>query len=110
MNGREKRSSVLGVSCGNAAPLFQMEKGVFHQMLEFVELFVVLPLMFTISLGRNNTLHLVLLGLVNNRVGIVSAISQKMLSIKTLYEERYLCTIRAGPFCDNSSERHTIRG
>ena len=86
-----------------------MEKCVFHQVPEFVEVFVVLAFVFAVSLGRNGDLHLFVLGLVNNGVGIVSAISQEMLGIEPLYKERSLCAIRAGTFCDKSSDRHTMR-
>lgn len=109
MDGGEKRGSVLGVSCGNPTPLFQLEKGVFHQVPEFVEVFVVLPLVCAISLGRNDYLHLFLFGLVNNRVGIVSTTSQEMLDNEASYEERSLYVIRTGTFCDKSSDRHTMR-
>ena len=78
-------------------------------MPKFVEMLVVLPLVFAIFLGRNDYLHPVSLGLVDNRVGMVSAISQEILGIEVLYKERSLCAIRDGALCDKSSDRHAVR-
>ncbi len=85
-----------------------MEKSVFHQMPEFVEVFVVLPLVFAIFLGRNDHLHLFLPCLLDNRVGIVGSIPQEILGIDTLYKGRSLRAIRRRPFCDQNPNRHAV--
>lgn len=109
MDGGEKRGSVLGVSCGNPSPLFQMEKGVFHQMPELIEMLVVMPLMLPTFLGRDDGFHVFLLGLFNNRIGIIGAISQETLGIDPLYKAACLCAIRCGTCCNKNSDRHTMR-
>lgn len=86
MDGSKKRRSFLCVPGSNAPPLFEMKESVFDQMPKLVEVLVVLALVFAIFLWRNNDFHLFLPGLVNNRVGIIGAISQEILGIDALYE------------------------
>ena len=109
MDGSEKRRSFLGVPCSDTPPLLQKEKGVFHQVSEFVEVFVVVPLVFAIFLGRNDYFHLFLPGLPDNRVGIIGAIAKEIFGVDPLYKTASLCAIRRGTFRDKSSDRHAMR-
>ncbi len=89
-------------------PILLGDPHIFHQMPEFVEVFVVSPLVFAIFLGRNDHLHLFLSCLLDNRVGVVGSIPQEIPGIDTLYKGRSLRAIRRRPFCDqNPSDRRS---
>lgn len=85
-----------------------MQEGVFHQMPVLVQVFIVGPLLDTIFLGRDHHLHAFLLGLLNNRIGVIGAIGQKELSIDPFYETVSLCAIRNCPLREQCSNGHAV--
>ena len=47
----------LGIASGNTSPAFQGQEAVFDQMTQFIEIFIIVTLFFTILLRRNHRLH-----------------------------------------------------
>ena len=77
--GGEERRGVFGVSRGDAAPSFQMQKGVFHQMAHFVERFIVRSLNGAIFLRRNHGFHALSLRLPQQGISIIAPIREQII-------------------------------
>lgn len=78
-------------------------------MAKPVEVLAVRSLDLSVSLGRNDGLHALALGLFENRIGIVAPICQQIIGCDAFDQAASLCTIRAGTFCNKDSERQTRR-
>jgi hypothetical protein len=76
MDCGQERSCVFGVSCCDASPLLEIKEGIFDEMTQFIEPFVVFPLVSAVAFGRNDRGHPLRLGLMKNIVGIVRAIRE----------------------------------
>ena len=86
-----------------------MQKGVFHQVPQFVEFFVIFPLLFPVLSGRNLRLHTLPYRLLNNRVAIVPLVRQQILRRQPRDEFASLRAICCGTCRDKYSDRHTMR-
>ena len=86
-----------------------MQKGVFHQVPQLVELFVIFSLLFPVLSRRNLRLHSLLYSLLNNRVAVVPFVRQQMLCRQPLYGFASLRAICSGTCRDKYSDRHTMR-
>jgi hypothetical protein len=86
-----------------------VEKGVFHQVAKFVDVSIVRALDDPVLSGRNHRLGSLRLGLRKDGVRIVAAIRHQMLRFYACDEGWSLRAISGGTFCDNNSERHTMR-
>ena len=78
-------------------------------MTQFIEIFVIVTLFFTVFLRRNNGFHLC-----RNRIGqdiicVITPICQQSLCGNTLYQVDSFFTIRSGTFCNKDSDWHTMR-
>ena len=105
----EEGLAVFGVSCGDAAPPFYHQEGVFHQMAELVEFFVIWPLDGTVFLRRDNDIHALGCGLLKNSISIVAFVRNQVIGVDPFDQAACLRAIRAGTFCDNNSDRQTLR-
>ena len=99
----------FGVAGGEAAPAFEPQHGVFHQMTQLVEVFVVVALEESMFSGRDHRSHPLSRRLFQDGVGIVAPVGQKMLGRQTCEERASLCTIRRGTCCNKDSDRVTMR-
>lgn len=79
MHRREEERCVFSVSCGNATPYFELEKGIFDPMPGFVEIFIIRPFNSTVFLGRDYDPHALILGLCKDGVAIIPTIRQQII-------------------------------
>ena len=93
---------------GGAPPSLEMQKGVLHQMPQFVEFFVIAPLLLSASLRRNLRLHALFGGLPNDRVAVVSLVGQQIFRRQALDEFAGAAAICRGTCRDKYSDRHTM--
>jgi len=84
LDGGEEGRAVLGVSCCNAAPSFEVQERVFDQVTQFVQVFVIWPLLDAIFLRGNHGVHALRGGLLKDRVGIIALVRDKMICINAL--------------------------
>ena len=70
---------------------------------------VVTSLIVAIFTRRDHRLHTLPPGLLNDRVAVIAFVSQQVLGVNALNQYASLRAIRAGTFCNNNSERHTVR-
>ena len=68
MDSGKKRGGILCITCGDPLPALEVEKSVFHQAPQFVEVLVILSLLLPIFAGRDLGLHALLVCLFNNGV------------------------------------------
>lgn len=109
MDGRKERRSAFRIASRNSSPSLEMQKGVLHQVPQFVELFVILSLLFPVLSRRNLCLHALLYRLLNNRVAVVPLVRQQILCGHSLDEFASLRAICCGTCRDKYSDRHTMR-
>ena len=107
-SGKEGRH-VLRVTRRNAAPTLEIQKSVFNQMAMFVQCFVIESLLFAVLAWRNDRVHALRLGLLNNGIAIVALVGQQILGCHAINQWQSLCAICTGTLCNNDSERHTKR-
>ena len=79
MDSGEERSRIFGVFCCNTAPTFQVQKGVFHPMTNFVECFIVRSLNGAIFLRGDHDFHALSLGLRQQGIGIIAPICEQII-------------------------------
>src|SRR5271155_644383 len=84
LNGGQERSGVFRVAGGDAPPALEMEKGIFDQMTQFVEIPIVLPLNFTVFSRRYHRRHPLLGRLLKDRVGVITSVGQQMFGCHPL--------------------------
>jgi hypothetical protein len=76
LNCRKKRRAVLGISGGNTAPTLQMQKGVFHQMPEAIQISIVRARVFTVFLWRNHCFHPHSLRFLDDCIAVVAPVGK----------------------------------
>ena len=103
------RISTFGVASGNSTPFFEITKSIFHQVPQFVEVFVIFALQFAIAARWNLRLHTLSLGLLDDGIAVIPLVSNEMLCRQPLNQAVSLRTIRHGTRCNKDSDRHTMR-
>lgn len=86
-----------------------MEEGVFNQVTEFVQIFVIGPLHRAIVSGRNNRDHALRFGLFDHGIAVVAFIGDQIIGSQAFNQATSLRAIRSGTLRDNDSERQTMR-
>ena len=86
-----------------------MQKSVFDQMTQFVERLVVRSWFLAILAWRNHGLCSLFFNLRHDRVAIVAFVRQQMLHLEPINQPFSFRAICAGTFCNNNSERQTMR-
>ena len=109
MDGGEEGGGVFGVAGRDAAPAFEVQKSIFDQMPQLVQILVIRPLGCAVFLRRDNGVHLLRLRLLEDRIGVIALVGQKMLRRQPLDQLCSLCAIRGGTLCDKDSDRQTMR-
>ncbi len=109
MDGGEEGGGVFGVAGRDAAPAFEVRKSIFDQMPQLVQILVIRPLGCAVFLRRDNGVHLLRLRLLEDRIGVIALVGQKMLRRQPLDQLCSLCAIRGGTLCDKDSDRQTMR-
>ena len=93
----------------NTAPSFEKQESVLDEMAKFVEIFIILPRMFSAFPWRNDRYHSLVNRLEDDCVRIIASICQKIFCLKSLDQPRCNCAIRCGTRSDKESHRHTMR-
>ena len=75
----------------------------------FVQVFVISALLFAVLAWRDNGIHALFVGLLNNGITVVALISQQVLGGHADNQWLSLRAICTGTVCNNDSERHTKR-
>ncbi len=109
MYGGEEGLGVFGVSCGDAAPSFQVQEGVFDEVAKFVELFIIRPLNDTVFLGWYDRLDVLALRLIDESIAVVATIRQQIVRAQSFDQAASLCAICRGTLCNKDSDRQTMR-
>ena len=78
-------------------------------MAELVEVFVIRAEYFAVAFGWNNNLHTHRLSELNQRVHVVTSVSQKGKGIDSHNQLFSKFAIRSGTCCNKYSDRHTMR-
>ena len=77
-------------------------------MTKPIQITVIRPLLFAISLGRNDNIHPRVSSIGYDLVGVVPAISQRCLCGYSVNQVNSFFAISSGTLCDKYSDRHTI--
>lgn len=109
MDGGEEGAAVFRVARGDAAPAFEMKKGVFDQVARFVKVMIVVPWVFSVFLWRDDRAHTPNRRLSEQGIGVVSPVGYQMVGVDPIDQAARLCAIRAGTFRNKDSERQTSR-
>lgn len=86
-----------------------MQEGVLDQMAELVEMLVVPPGLLTVFARRNNRFCTLCLDSRHDRITVVAFVGKKMRHLKAINQFVSLSAICSGTFCNNRSDRHTMR-
>ncbi len=109
MYGSDKSIRGLGIASGNISPSLQEQKAIFHQMTQFIKVFITVTLFFTILPWRNHGLHPCRNQIGQDIIYVLPLICQQSFCGSTLYQVDSFFTIRSGTFCNKDSDWHTIR-
>ena len=71
MNCSDEGFGVSRISCCNATLAFEMKKSIFNKMPGFAKLLIIISLNFKVSSWRNNSIHSLSNGLLNNSIAII---------------------------------------
>ena len=86
-----------------------MQESILNQVTQFVEPLVVPPWFLATPAWRNYSLRSPLFDLRHDRIADVAFVSKQMLHLESVNQSFSFRTIRSGTFCNNNSERHTMR-
>jgi hypothetical protein len=109
LDGGKEGCCVFGVTSGDAAPALEVQEGIFDQMAQLIEFFVIFALNLAIFLWRNYRLHALQDQLFKDGIGIIAFVRQQHFRSKPVNQQGSLCAIRNGTCCDKYSDRHTMR-
>ena len=93
----------------NASPAFEVEKGVFHQMAQFVEMPVIRPLPCPVLPRWNDRFHALSYRLLDDGIAVVNTFCDQTLGNDPFHHAASLSAIRCGTLCNKNPDRHTMR-
>ncbi len=82
----DKSIGGLGIAGGNAAPAFQRQKAVFYQVAQFIEIFIIAALFFTVLLRWNHRFHSRRNGIGQNIICVITPVCQQSFCRNTFYQ------------------------
>ena len=85
-----------------------MQKGIFYQMAQSIQIPVIISLFFAVFLGWNHNFHARIMSISNDLIGIIPPIRQQYFSRYALDQVNSFFAISSGTLCDKYSDRHTI--
>ena len=109
MYGGKEGGTILGITCCDASPSFEVEESVFDQMPHFIKLLIVISLDMTVFPWRDHSNHAFVCRVFNDLITIIAPICQKVLGTDAFNQATCLFTICCCTFCNKSPERHTMR-
>ena len=86
-----------------------MQEGIFDEVAQLVECFVVRPGLLAVLARRNHDLHTLRPGFLHEGVAVVALVSQQAVHPEAVDQPLSLRTICSGTFCNKRSERQTMR-
>ena len=109
MYSSEKRGRIFGIACSNTPPLFQFQECVFNKMTQFIEIFVIKSLLFSILLGGYHNNHSMRFCIFHDFICIISSVGKQIFCRYIFYQSNSFFAICSGTFCNKYSDRHTNR-
>ena len=109
LHGGKEGEVSFCITRGDATPSLEVKKGVLDQVAYTVRSFVIIALLPALLFGRDDGPAAGLNSLVYKLIAVISTISQKRLRAQTLNQCARFLAISSGAFCNNNSERHTMR-
>ena len=86
-----------------------MQKGIFNEVPEFVEMFIVCTLFFPVAFWRNNRYRFLVNRLRYQRIRVIRFISEKVFCLYTFNKGFRLCNIMVCALSNKDSDRQTKR-
>lgn len=86
-----------------------MQEGVFDQVAQLVQVFVIGLWRGSVLSGRDHHVHALTASLLDDRLAIIAFISDQMFCREAFDQAASLRTIRHGTLCNTDSERQTMR-
>src|SRR3990167_10623650 len=86
-----------------------MQEGIFNKVAQLVERLVTPPWPLAVLAWRNHGLRPLPFGLRHDRVAVVSFIGKQIIHLESVNQPASFRAICSGTFCNNNSERHTMR-
>jgi hypothetical protein len=105
----QKGRGLFGIACGNRTPALEMQEGILDQMAHLIQIGIIRPEGPTIAFRRNDRLHALALGAVENGLRIIRFVRQKRVGVEAFHQAYSLRAICHGTRCNKNSERQTIR-
>lgn len=100
---------MFGISSGDATPPFEMQEGVFNQVAELVELFVIGAWRSSVFSGWDHHRHTPTPRVFDDRRAVIPFIRDQMFRGEAFDQAASLRTICCGTLRNNDSERQTMR-
>ena len=75
LDSSDKGGCIFRISSRNATPSFDVKKGIFNTVPQFVQIFIILTLVHSIFARRNNHLHMLSFGKLDDGVAVIATIS-----------------------------------
>lgn len=91
-----KRRQSFCVACGQPTPAFELFEGVFDEVSVLVQRGIQRARCFTMNARWNLDMHALTLGLLDNRVAVVSFVCNQMRGVEPVDQLVSFCTIRSG--------------
>ena len=109
LDGSQEGGGVFCITGGDPSPSFDVKEGVLDKVPEAVEILVIGALGYSVSLWGDNRVHSLPLGKIEDGIGIVPPVCQKVLCAYAFDKVDSLSAIRCGTFRNKNSDRHTMR-
>ena len=78
-------------------------------MAQFIKIFIVIPLVFSVFLWRNHNIHVLRKSLFDDFVAVITLIREQPLGENAVNQGASFFTVMNGTRCNKYSDRHTIR-
>lgn len=109
LDGDKEGKEVLGIAGSDAAPLFERKKCFLDEVALPVQMFVIFAPLLSVFSWRDHRLHALRSRLLNDGIAVVALVGNQVLRRDASNESLGLAAIRPGSFCNNDSDRHTMR-
>lgn len=88
---------------------FRWRNAFFYEMAKFIEIPVVITLLFSVLSRRNHYVRPRPQRFFDDPATVIASICQQILGRNSVDQGTSLCTISHGTCCDKKSDRHTMR-
>lgn len=109
MHGGEERRGVFGIAGSNAAPPLKLQEGIFNEVVELVERFIISSGFFAIFAWRNHNLCALRFGFFDDGIAVIAFVRQQVFHREAVDQVFRHRTIRTGAFGHDGANRQTMR-